>query len=909
MTTLAPAPYPLLPTLRAANAEVLVHPEDRKYGSLLVGGQGSGKTAAMLRMYLNDVRDPHAAVIVLDPKGELSELCLRLTPPQTAKRLWYLDLGRPLFGMSPLRLIDERPMSAQATQIAGNVVAALLDISEGQIFQSSRRYLYHAVIGALALAERRGDMAMFEDVFGLLLPRRADLRAQATKACAVHPDLAHTKEFFVSVLPGELEGAGSATHQRLDPPRNKVETILTLPSLRRFFNHPTDVRLGEIVAARDILVVNANMAELEAENAKACMHFLLRMLHSQLQRHMHLAERERPRVALLVDEAHYVATSENVADQIATHRAAGLDVTFGLQYFAQLGAGSQAYEQKIRHGVINLLQNRFIFRLGDARDAEEATRIAMAVYTSAIRDDTESRARLRVTPEQVLNLPVHHCIASWIADGSRIPSFVGRTFAIPEATAAWKEIHLARLAEVVGLYPEVLPVTYKPTSRAAEDDEADSGSQAITQGPMVAAGPTASPAIAPVGDGGAPAADPDELRRVEPLIREAAEPQQVRRSRVRELVGARPASEEQLLDERSEVPQPSVSLRAAVLAERIKLVKPPETHEAAEQRPRLYDADYAVLALLDRGGLLVRELIGRAVMPDATDRAVLKRLDKLHRAGLVARHRVGAVERVGRLPYLWSLTAAGMQVAQRRQPPAIPPERRFRAIESKQAAFLAHDTHVLAWVIELHRLLGQRATDNWRTPRYATGRFAPPQVGRGRARRPITAAEVAVPKGVEMLDLELDELAEIKPDAAVEIRAGGPPLTFDVLVEYDRRGQARDNREKFLAYDAFLTGWCLEHPRYKALGSRPVVVFVCASAEVALTYAKLADRIMTGRMGTHEHTPAEWYFAGREHIFFAVEEDLHHGSLSALALPNLPPGLRGKVCASDALGLTRVELL
>ena len=48
------------------------------------------------------------------------------------------------------------PLAIEAAQIAGNVVAALLDIKENQIYQSSRRYLYHAVIGAIAIANKQG---------------------------------------------------------------------------------------------------------------------------------------------------------------------------------------------------------------------------------------------------------------------------------------------------------------------------------------------------------------------------------------------------------------------------------------------------------------------------------------------------------------------------------------------------------------------------------------------------------------------------------------------------------------------------------------------------------------------------------------------------------------------------------
>ena len=454
-----PLPYGLPPVLRASNGAGLIHPDDRKYGALLVGGQGSGKSAAMLRQYLGDLRDEHAAIVVLDPKSELSRLCLALTPPDCPKRVWFLDLGHPLFGMSPLRLTGHDPLPLQATAIADNVVAALLDINENQIFQSSRRYLYHAVIGSLALAAKEDRRAKFEDVYSLLLPKKADFRDAVYQACADTPDLDQTAEFFRTELPHDLELAGSATAQRLDAPRNKVSLLTGVPPLRRFFNHTSDIALGDIIDARDVLIVDANMAAIGAENSKACMHFVLRMLHTQLQRQVRRPESDRPRVALLADEAHYLASAENVVDQIATHRAAGLDVTFGLQYFAQLGSGSE-HREKIRKGIVNLLQSRFLFRLGDHEDAADATRIAMAVYSTMIRDDPDSRARMRVTPEQTLNLPVHFCLASWIAGGSRAASFIGETFPFPPAISdAWAQVHLERLREKVGPYPETMAST------------------------------------------------------------------------------------------------------------------------------------------------------------------------------------------------------------------------------------------------------------------------------------------------------------------------------------------------------------------------------------------------------------------------------------------------------------------
>ena len=393
-----------------------------------------------------------------------------MTPPDCGKRVWFLDLGHPAFGMSPLRLIGDRPLAIEAAQIAENVVAALLDINENQIYQSSRRYLYHAVIGAIAIAHREKRRAKLEDVYTLLRPAKDEFRAEVAEACADQADLDQTAEFFRSELPDDLRMATSRVAERLDAPRNKISGLTGVPPLRRFFNHPTDIPLREIIEARDVLIVDANMGAIGTENSKACMLFILRMLHAQLQRQVHLPEAERPRVPLLVDEAHYVAGGENVVDQIATHRAAGLEPAFGLQYFAQLGSASE-HQQKILKGVLNLLQSRFLFRMGDAQDAEEASRIAMAVYSTMIRDDPDSRARLRVTPEQLLNFPNYFCLASWIANGTRAAGVHRRDLpAARRCGHVWAEHHLAAQAERVGPYPEQLESTLDARAPEAQPD-------------------------------------------------------------------------------------------------------------------------------------------------------------------------------------------------------------------------------------------------------------------------------------------------------------------------------------------------------------------------------------------------------------------------------------------------------
>jgi hypothetical protein len=931
---LLPPPYQMVPVLRASNGPVYIYPQDRKYGALLVGGQGSGKTSAMLRMYLSDIRDPNASPIVVDPKSELARLCVEMTPPDCGKRVWYLDLGRPMFGMSPLRLDPARTLPEQASAVADNIVQAISDTAEGQVFQSSRRYLYHAVIGSLALAHRHGGLAMFEDVFALLLPGREDLREQAVNACQGYADLDHTTEFFARVLPEELENNRSNTYQRLDPPRNKIETILASPALRRFFNHPVDIRLGDIVMARDILIVDANMGSLGEENSQVAMHFLFQGLHALMQQLIHLSPEERPRVPTIWDEGGYIASMSTVK-QAATHREAGLEVVMGIQYLAQLGAKAEsaAVTEAIRKGITNLLQSLFLFRLGDPEDAQAATRVAMSVFQTMIRSDIDSREVMGVTPEQALYLAVHFCLASWIAGGARAPRFYGQTYPFVKLRdGAWAKHHLRRLEEQCGPYPEELPKTYRRSGPSAAAEITQQGRQRTTgersqSQPATALQPactdqpqrppaTKRSTLAARSDTATPKTTPCVTQvaqpanaGVTPLIREAAEVPEVGAGPVRDVLGASAAPDgAPTLFAADGGPEGLRELAAYI--DPLLGIKDPEQQEPTKRLPRMYSEDYAILALLDRVGLALPGMLRRAVMPRAAERTMRGRInDKLYRNGLVARWPIvlRSAPR-GALPYLYSLTRYGMEVAQARQPPAIPPTREFRQIEVEKDSRVRHDLHMLSWVIELHRLLGDQATDKWRTPRWPAGICAVPQTGNGRSRRAITLKDVKRPKHVGIFDMNSKDIARIEPDAICEIKLLEDRLTFDLLIELDLTDRASYNIEKFRRYDAFLTAWWSEMRRYQQLGTRPGAVFVCRTPEMVLTYARAADQAMKGSIGVTGSPAHERYYPGRQHVWFACESDIHEGDLTMLALPGLPPEVREALDDAHSLPLTRVLL-
>lgn len=910
---LAPLAYEMLPALKASNGPVYIHPEDRRYGVLAVGGQGSGKTALLLRLYLSDIRDANAAPIVVDPKSELARLCLEYTPPDCGKRVWYLDLGRPMFGMSPLRRDPHRTLPEQASAIADNIVQAISATAEGQVFQSSRRYLYHAVIGALALAHKNGGLAMFEDVFALLLPARNDLREDAVNACQEFADLDHTTEFFRVTLPDELEANRSNTYQRLDPPRNKIETILASPSLRRFYNHPTDVALADIIRARDILIIDANMGALGENNSQVVMHLFFQQLHAFMQQQVHLPEPERARVPTIWDEGGYVA-SMNTIKQAATHREAKLEIAMGIQYIAQLGARAEsaAVTEAIRKGTTNLLQARALFRVSDPEDAQEQTRVAMSVYQTMIRADLEARELMGTTPEESIYLPVHYCLASLIAGGARAARFYGETYPFKKLRdGPWAEHHLQVIEQAVGAYPETMPKTYKRlgSSTGSSSNEQPAGDTRTARPAKPRASTGQTPQKPPDAPAGGQADSTPERETVRPLIREAGEVAELERGPLQAIIGATPAPDPK---PDTELPEPTEGLRElAAYVDPLLGIRHPERQDPPDRLPRLYKQDYEILALLDRLGFALPGMVQREVMPGTAERTIRGRLnDKLLRHGLIARWPIVLRDPPpGIQPALYSITKYGLQVAMARQPAAIPSTRKFRKQEAEKDGHIRHDLHTGSWVIELRHLLGAQATEKWRTPRWPAGALPIPQTATGRARHPITLKDIKHAKHVGIFDLDSADIVRLEPDAICEIHLLEDALKFDLIIELDLTNRANYNIPKFKHYDTFLTAWWSETRRYQQLGTRPIVLFLCRTEEIAAAYALAADETICGSIGVTGSPPATRYYPAREHIFFAAEPDIYRSDLSALALPPLPPKLREELDSDSTFSPRRVLLI
>lgn len=497
---------------------------DRIYNVLLAGGQGSGKTSVLIRLAMGDILAANTAPVIIDWKGTLSERLLRLTPPDVpkrfwdaragrwqegTKRVWYLDFGRPAFGLTPLRVEAgwaHATLADEFARIGDAMTRALLDLYPGQIMGSSEDLIERGVVGTMAIAwweheerckrdgvdpTKRGFTGSFEVLAQMFAPSdRMDDQGEpegrgrrrippnrwheaAGRACQGLPNLDQVANTLLYEIPRQARDNLGDIAKRMEAPANKIRPLVgAAASVRRFVGHPERLSLRSVIEAHDILIVNPRVELIGEDQAAILTNFIIHMVDLQLKRQLAVSHEHRPRVSLIIDEAHRLIT-ETLMTMVATHREAGFCAAAALQYVSQLGTDepTAARREKIIKGVGNLFQTKLLFRMSDSDDANRHSQIFRSVYETMVRADPTSRARMPFDPARMQTLRDHHALVSMISTATagdsgllddtpgatRLPAFVTKTIRmreIEEIPQTWRREHLARQADVFARYPE-----------------------------------------------------------------------------------------------------------------------------------------------------------------------------------------------------------------------------------------------------------------------------------------------------------------------------------------------------------------------------------------------------------------------------------------------------------------------
>ncbi len=864
-----------------------IRPADRKFGVALTGVPGVGKTSAMVGLWKCDARDRDAVLIGLDPKTEAAEEMLAQVPPD--RTVYWLDLARPEFGMNPLM------MRASMEVIGDTVVESLRDINEeGAIMAASDRYLRSATYGALLLARSQQKMPSWFDLYMQLWSEDtgAELRRQVWELCQDDADLAGLRALWGTILPNMLKESRSQVVVRMDAPGNKLARLLGQPTLTRMLHHPKQVSIDQIVDERAVLIVQGSMGTLGEENTVIMLKLLLRMVHTVLQRQQQKPSHERVRLCLYLDEVHYL-WSTVLETMLSTGRAARLEPTLAWQHSGQIE------EQRMAKGVLADLQTVINGRCGDSEEAEMITRRAMVAYTTRLSGEQRDRDNARYTPDLMLKLDHHYMLMQAIVGGQKDKPAIIRTQSMRKDIARI-EHHLRRQHERGYFYPEEMPDPL-PNTKTTSDDGAvpaatstpepdrekiapdcDTVTQRALPAPSTSAPPAEStspsqppqpPPRAPV----SPARRPPAPARHQPQTRGAqdSEPQPP----------ALPGSYTEL--ELGDVRQ--------IVWDRPQVLAPPPG-----QQPKWKPDEVRALTMLHRFGPLMTTQIGRVIWPDRTERTVQRRMEALHKHGLVNRLRMATNIRH---PFIYTLTEEGFRIAKDGPnedgrhyldptvkfsapndeiPDPKPADTKWRESELRSGLYVLSNLHAAGWALTACALLGD-AAKRVHGGRESSCAIRPP-------RGTETREDVAMQGNRSVGDLQLERFKAIWADARLDVHVQGHHMTH-WYVECDRAGRpSKNSRRKFAAYDAMFNGWGQMLNGYQQ--RLPIVVFVYPEERSVLAHLLAADHEMTGWVAGLVGKLEDRVYVGRQRTWFAWERDVHQGSLRAWRLPDLPPRAR-----------------
>jgi hypothetical protein len=474
--------------LRDERGPVSIAPADRKYGHALIGGQGTGKSSVMARHFANDARDPDRAVILIDPKGPLAELCLGLVPP--GRTVHYIDLGHPEVGINPLTI------AASPGARAAVFLQALIEANPPGAIQAASDSFLRQAVAAVCAVEAKPTLW---HVYRMLDFGESEYRRSVVRRLRDIPGADFGRRYWRREFPALISDRGFAA-QALNPSRNKLERLISTREIDTLLRHPVTLDLDGILERGEVLIVSGAKAAVGEDNTIVVMQLLLQLLHRALQAQQARPESERRRVSLLVDEAHNILTP-SVAKMLAEGRSAGVEPVFAWQYSAQIR------DDVIRSGVRSLLQSISIFRMREMEDARSLAALAMEIFADRIGIEQDEQERLRFSADDITKLPTHHAINLWIADGVPRAGFVAQTLPMePLHDEKAAEQHLNAQRERGGHHPAALGDPLATLDLAEEEPPEGRG--------PAEASPTSTFGERPSRRGRAPSADTAEQLRM-----------------------------------------------------------------------------------------------------------------------------------------------------------------------------------------------------------------------------------------------------------------------------------------------------------------------------------------------------------------------------------------------------------
>lgn len=878
-------------------AYVGIRPGDYRYGVQVSGMAGGGKTSILAKIAECRAREPNTAVIVLDPKGELSEAAVALMPSWRVVRL--LDFDRPLFGMA-LRTSD-RNLQAEAAIFSD----AMVDVSrteegDSQALNASQRSFKMARQATLALEEEPTFwhtarwLASDDDA--------AEWRARKIAELAGDPQWHGVWDHFARILPAQLQKSPAQAVMRLEAPYNKIQTLLGDERLNTVLHHPVNVSFDDIIRRREVLIIAARTPV--HPDGDVLLKFFVQLIHRAILAQQPLPEDERAKVAVIGDDAGELF-SPTIARMMEHDRSAGLDMALGWQHGGQVS-------RELAPALDGLCNSRFYLRSAE-EDARNAVNRLNPAFDDRLTAGAADLRRKRVEVNQLTSLEKHHAIAVLQAGTALSNSFTVVT--IPwNCDPARVEKLEARMRDEGAYDPEVIAPPRELTGRGANADVDDFGPEEETRdsgdpGTEGSRGKTErnSAAARSTEADGSDKRDGGSQDGPKPASKGSQEGETARQS------SKPPAGTPRRGKREAEVADLGVPTNKPLSeayqevelmrdkASSINWEKQPPSEPAEVRHNALNAEQRSILEALYELRVLTAAQIHREFLMAHGERQARRELALLLEQRMVRRFELGLRGGRGRGKRAYVLDSAGFDVLCRAGDHEASGS--WRVPELRSAQHVVHDLARNEWLFAF-RSLAPAQLQGWRGVR--SGKIEVPLIKEHRvAARRITPGDL---RETAPIDFGGEEFANIVPDLTLELELVSPRsgelVETDLLVELEWGNNDATVRRKAREYDGFLTGWWQAHERYKTVGRPPIAFFVVPD----LPRAKRFMDVLDAELKCHLVGPAETQtrdqqergvkpspkqlYLGRRNIFVAVAKDVHQRTLRAWRVPMQPPETR-----------------
>ncbi|EOJ91698.1 type IV secretory system conjugative DNA transfer family protein [Enterococcus faecalis] len=362
---------------------------DSLFHTVLLGGTGSGKSTAMLRLALSDIESGNSALII-DPKGDLVRDILERFPKAREDDLVIIDpTSERLIGINPFDLLEYGISPELLTQ---HLMAIFQDLFSDNWGIRSSDVLSHAIL----------TLAKTKHATLLMLPQLLTNKSfRQTVLKQIHDPFG--VESFWSYYDSLSQGEQT---QLISPVLNKLRQIFIHPSLKYLFGQTNNkFSLADLYFKRKVVLVSLNKGVLGAESARFLGSIIVSLTWSLALHRASIPPEKRHRVSLFIDELQdYLRLPTSLSDALIQARGLGVALTLAHQYRHQL-------TQEIKMAIDANCKNKICFGL-DMNDAQDMARQAPELMA-----------------EDFYSLPQYHIYVKLHNGGNSTNWLLGKTFA------------------------------------------------------------------------------------------------------------------------------------------------------------------------------------------------------------------------------------------------------------------------------------------------------------------------------------------------------------------------------------------------------------------------------------------------------------------------------------------------